>query len=176
MRMPPASSHRASEPPAIITLGIQDAGEVLTLQRAAYITEAVAHDDFSLPPLTQTLVDLKAEISAPEVTAVGIGDNGRLIGAVRLRRIGSVIELGRLTVARIAKAKVSAPPSCGTPRWCSLKRRRYACSPASAAPPTSASTPGTVTRRPVEPPQATTGSSTSPSRSRSNGRKVLLGR
>ena len=99
MRMPPASSHRASEPPAIITLGIQDAREVLTLQRAAYVTEAVAHDDFSLPPLTQTLVDLKAEISAPEVTAVGIGDNGRLIGAVRLRRIGSVIELGRLTVA-----------------------------------------------------------------------------
>lgn len=30
-----------------------DAGEVLTLQRAAYLTEAQAHDDLSLPPLTQ---------------------------------------------------------------------------------------------------------------------------
>jgi hypothetical protein len=29
-------------------LGVGDAGEILTLQRAAYITEAVAHHDFAL--------------------------------------------------------------------------------------------------------------------------------
>jgi GNAT superfamily N-acetyltransferase len=95
----PAPSPRTAEQPAVVTLGHEDAGEVLTLQRAAYITEAAAHDDFNLPPLTQTLAELHAELSAPEVTALGIRGHGRLIAAVRLRRSGPVIELGRLTVA-----------------------------------------------------------------------------
>jgi hypothetical protein len=33
--------------------GEGDAGEILTLQRAAYVTEAQAHGDLTLPPLTQ---------------------------------------------------------------------------------------------------------------------------
>jgi hypothetical protein len=39
-----------------------DAGQVLTLQRAAFVTEARAHRDLHLPPLTQTLADLPAEL------------------------------------------------------------------------------------------------------------------
>ena len=38
----------------VITLSDADGGEVMTLQRAAYVTEAQAHHDFDLPPLTQT--------------------------------------------------------------------------------------------------------------------------
>ena len=44
-----------------------DAGEVLTLQRAAFVTEAQAHGDPALPPLTQTLAELRA------ATASGAG-------------------------------------------------------------------------------------------------------
>lgn len=87
------------EPSSVIALGPDDAGEVLTLQRAAYLTEAAAHNDFGLPPLTQTLAELEEELADPTVTALGIRDGGRLVGAVRLRRSGSVVELGRLIVA-----------------------------------------------------------------------------
>lgn len=71
----------------------------MTLQRAAYVTEAQAHRDFALPPLTQSLDTLRTELSDPDVTALGVREAGRLTGAVRLRRTGSVVDLGRLTVA-----------------------------------------------------------------------------
>ncbi|MGC4152233.1 MAG: GNAT family N-acetyltransferase [Propionicimonas sp.] len=84
---------------SIVILGPDDAGEILTLQRAAYVTEAAAHHDFDLPPLTQTLADLEEELADPAVVALGIRDNGRLIGAARLRCSGHTVELGRLVVA-----------------------------------------------------------------------------
>lgn len=80
-------------------LGVTDAGEILTLQRAAYVTEAQAHDDLHLPPLVQTLDDLRAELDRPDVLALGVREQGRLVGAVRLQRDGDTVELGRLTVA-----------------------------------------------------------------------------
>lgn len=75
------------------------AGEILTLQRAAYLTEAAAHNDFDLPPLTQTLSELVDELGSDDVIALGMRDDTRLVGAVRLRRVGTAVELGRLTVA-----------------------------------------------------------------------------
>ncbi|RBY80421.1 GNAT family N-acetyltransferase [Blastococcus sp. TF02-09] len=38
------------------------AGELLTLQRAAYVTEAQLYDDARLPALVQTLDELRAEL------------------------------------------------------------------------------------------------------------------
>ncbi len=93
------SAPENTEPSAVVVLGPDDAGEVLTLQRAAYLTEAAAHNDFGLPPLTQTLTEVEDELTDPAVTALGIRDGSRLVGAVRLRRSGSVVELGRLIVA-----------------------------------------------------------------------------
>ena len=83
----------------VTLLSNADTGEVMTLQRAAYVTEAQAHQDLDLPPLTQTLEELRIELDDPDVAALGVRDEGRLVGAVRLRRIGSAVELGRLTVA-----------------------------------------------------------------------------
>lgn len=82
----------------VVALGEADAGEILTLQRAAYVTEAQVHRDVDLPPLTQSLDELRDELEAPEVTALGVREDGRLVGAVRLRRVGSSVDLGRLTV------------------------------------------------------------------------------
>lgn len=98
------SNARTSDPldetqSIVSELGHEDAGEILTLQRASYLTEAAAHNDFGLPPLTQTLAELDDELADPTVTAIGIRESGRLIGAVRLRSAGAVIELGRLVVA-----------------------------------------------------------------------------
>lgn len=84
---------------AVTMLSDADAGEVMTLQRAAHVTEAQAHHDLDLPPLTQSLEELRTERNDPDVATLGVREGGRLVGAVRLRRVGCAVELGRLTVA-----------------------------------------------------------------------------
>ncbi|MDL9935726.1 GNAT family N-acetyltransferase [Gordonia sp. ABSL1-1] len=79
-------------------LGVADAGEMLTLQRAAYVSEARLHDDLDLPALTQTMAELEAELSEESVTAWGIRDGGRLVAAMRIRARRNVAEVGRVTV------------------------------------------------------------------------------
>jgi hypothetical protein len=49
-------------PGTLAALTSRDAGEVLTLQRAAFVTEAQAYRDLHLPALTQTLAGLHAEL------------------------------------------------------------------------------------------------------------------
>ncbi|WP_305091442.1 N-acetyltransferase [Prescottella sp. R16] len=87
---------------SVATLTARDAGELLTLQRAAYVTEAQAHDDPILPPLTQTLTELVDELSDPAVAATGLRDtNGRLVAAVRVQTRADIgaVDIGRLIVA-----------------------------------------------------------------------------
>lgn len=75
------------------------AGEVLTLQLAAYVAEARRYGDLDLPPLTQTVADVRAELARDDVVGLGAWDEGRLVGSVRLRIEGAVAHLGRLVVA-----------------------------------------------------------------------------
>lgn len=84
---------------SIRTLRPEHAGEVLTLQRAAYVPEARRYRDPELPPLTQTLDEVRAEISRPDVIGLGVWDAGRLVASVRIRIDGAVSHLGRLIVA-----------------------------------------------------------------------------
>ncbi|MFI0468386.1 GNAT family N-acetyltransferase [Saccharopolyspora sp. 5N102] len=80
-------------------LTVADAGEVLTLQRAAYVTEAQAHDDVRMPPLMQTLDDVRADLARPSCLAWGCREAGRLVASVRVELNGATAELGRLMVA-----------------------------------------------------------------------------
>lgn len=80
----------------ILTLGAADAGELLTLQRAAYASEAQLYGDPFLPALTQTLEELREELGG---FAIGIRHNGRLIAALRWRIDGDTAHIGRITVA-----------------------------------------------------------------------------
>ena len=73
-----------------------DAGEVLTLQRAAFVTEAQLYDDPNHPALTQPLDELRAELEGP---GLGIREGGRLVAAVRWTSDGEVAHIRRLTVA-----------------------------------------------------------------------------
>jgi GNAT superfamily N-acetyltransferase len=82
-----------------VRLSTSDAGEVLTLQRAPYVTEAQAHQDFALPPLVQSLDELAAELTNPHVLALGLREGARLVAAVRIRIEDGVAELRRLVVA-----------------------------------------------------------------------------
>ncbi|GAA5202966.1 GNAT family N-acetyltransferase [Microbacterium jejuense] len=80
---------------ALAPLTPDDAGEVLTLQRAAYTSEARLYRDPFLPALTQSLEELEAELHGP---GLGLRSAGRLIGAVRWTVDDGVAHIGRLTV------------------------------------------------------------------------------
>ncbi len=76
---------------------VENAGEILTLQRAAYVTEAQLYGDPFLPALTQTLDELVAELARSVCLTAITGT--RTVGAVRARGDGSVWRIGRLVVA-----------------------------------------------------------------------------
>jgi ribosomal protein S18 acetylase RimI-like enzyme len=75
-----------------------DAGEILTVQRAAYLAEAQRYDDPHLPPLTETLDDVRATIAGDAAVLVA-RDGHRLIGSVRARVVDGTGRIGRLAVA-----------------------------------------------------------------------------
>lgn len=74
-----------------------DAGEVLTLQRAAFVQEALIYDTPRMPALTQTLDELAAELD-DNLGCVAL-DGPRMVGAVRAKRSGDLLLVGRLVVA-----------------------------------------------------------------------------
>ena len=76
-----------------------DAGELLTLRRAAFVSEAQHYDDPHIPPLTQTLAELRADLHADGVVTLGAWLGHRLVGSIRLLLEGTKATLGRLAVA-----------------------------------------------------------------------------
>ncbi len=74
-----------------------DAGEVLTLQRAAFVQEAIIYDSVESPTLTQTLEQVQAELHENLGCVALIGD--RIVGAVRAERAGTLLLIGRLAAA-----------------------------------------------------------------------------
>jgi ribosomal protein S18 acetylase RimI-like enzyme len=74
--------------------GAADAGEVLTLQRAAYVTEAQLHGDPFLPPLVESLDQV---IAGSLVLKASLG--GRLVGSVRGTFNDRTCLVARLAVA-----------------------------------------------------------------------------
>lgn len=80
-------------------LGVRHAGELLTVQRAAFVTEAQLYDTPHLDPLTETLEDLTTELGGVRCLGVGAWLGSRLVGGVRLRIGAEAVQLGRLAVA-----------------------------------------------------------------------------
>ncbi|WP_217184083.1 GNAT family N-acetyltransferase [Streptomyces sp. AC495_CC817] len=78
-------------------LRAEDAGEVLTVQRAAFASEALIYGDPDQPALTQTREQLESELR----DAVGYAAvlDGRIVGAVRARPLDGVLQIGRVAVA-----------------------------------------------------------------------------
>ncbi|SFR93179.1 Acetyltransferase (GNAT) family protein [Microbacterium sp. cf046] len=74
-----------------------DAGEVLTVQRAAFVTEAQIYGDPNQPPLTQTLEEVEAELRTAGGFVAVLG--GRIVGAIRTRDDGRVLQIGRIAIA-----------------------------------------------------------------------------
>jgi tRNA (guanine37-N1)-methyltransferase len=92
--------------PELLPLGLEglvvtraqpaDAGEILTLQRAAFLTEAQWNGSLDLPPLTETLAELTKILEQELVLVARL--RGRAVASVR----GAVHPGGRWHVSRLA--------------------------------------------------------------------------
>jgi ribosomal protein S18 acetylase RimI-like enzyme len=76
-----------------------DAGELLTLRRAAFVSEAQLYNDPNIPALTQTLDELTADLQSDAVITLGAWTGHRLVGSIRVGIEGDKANLGRLAVA-----------------------------------------------------------------------------
>ena len=75
---------------------IDDAVEILALQKLAYLSEAVLYGDFAIPPLTQTLEELMESYSRN--TILKAMEEGVIVGSVNGRMDKGHCLVGRLMV------------------------------------------------------------------------------
>ncbi|MEW6112916.1 MAG: GNAT family N-acetyltransferase [Thermodesulfobacteriota bacterium] len=80
----------------IVQANVTDAAEILALQKLAYQSEAILYDDWSIPPLTQTLTEIEAEFS--QKTFLKTHCSGMIVGSVRAAIDGGTCSIGRLIV------------------------------------------------------------------------------
>lgn len=75
----------------------EDAGEVLTVQRAAFVSEALIYGAVDMPPLTQTLDQVRAELTDNLGWVATVG--GRLVGVIRAVQNEGLLLIGRIAIA-----------------------------------------------------------------------------
>lgn len=94
-----ASDTTAAEEPhiSIERATVEDAGEILTVQRAAFVSEAIIYGTADMPPLTQTLEQLRAELSTEKAWVARAGT--RVVGAIRAQDTADLLLIGRIAVA-----------------------------------------------------------------------------
>ena len=74
----------------------KDLKEILELQKACYLEEAELYDDFSIPPLTQTLGSIERDFS--KTIFLKVESEGRIIGSIRGRLDWNTCKIERLVV------------------------------------------------------------------------------
>jgi tRNA (guanine37-N1)-methyltransferase len=74
-----------------------DAAELLVLQRCCWVEEAIANETLEIVALHESLDDVRQWLEDWETWCVRL--DGRLVGAVRARREGTMWDIGRLMVA-----------------------------------------------------------------------------
>ena len=75
---------------------VSDAVEILALQKIAYLSEAEAHDDFTIPPLHQTIEEIQAEFDYQVIFKAERGDT--IVGSVRGYEKNGTCYIGKLIV------------------------------------------------------------------------------
>lgn len=85
--------------PGALVIEPADTGDgeaILTLQKRAYESEALLYDEWSLPPLTQTIEELRVEIAS--MLVLKAHQDGWIVGSVRAKEIAGTCAIGRLIV------------------------------------------------------------------------------
>jgi ribosomal protein S18 acetylase RimI-like enzyme len=75
---------------------VKDAAEILTLQKLAYRDEAAIYNDYSIPPLIQTLEELETDFDRQ--LFLKATDAGRILASVRAHIEHGTCFIGRLIV------------------------------------------------------------------------------
>ena len=78
------------------TATAEDAAGILGLQKLAYLSEAEIIDDYTIPPLHQTLTETLSEFEHQIVLKVE--HDGRIVGSVRAYLDGGTCHVGKLIV------------------------------------------------------------------------------
>lgn len=73
-----------------------DLSEILKLQKLCYHENAVRYNDFSIPPLMQTLSEIEEELKTN--TVLKISDNKNIIGSIRAYENKGTCFIGRVIV------------------------------------------------------------------------------
>ena len=81
---------------SIIQAETGDAAEILALQKIAYQGEAKLNNDWTIPPLTQTISEIEAEFETK--TFLKAVDKDKIIGSVRAFLDSGTCHIGRLMV------------------------------------------------------------------------------
>lgn len=82
----------------ICRASVSDAGEILTLQRAAYVTEAQLYGDPFISPLVERPEQLAALLGTDAIVLKAL-EGPRIVGAVRAQFHEGTCLVGRLVVA-----------------------------------------------------------------------------
>jgi ribosomal protein S18 acetylase RimI-like enzyme len=77
----------------------EDAGEILTLQRAAFLRDAQLYSDPFMSSLTQTVEEVRAEITDPDRIVLKATAGHRIVGSVRGHIVDGTCSIGRLMTA-----------------------------------------------------------------------------
>jgi ribosomal protein S18 acetylase RimI-like enzyme len=85
--------------PRVDVAGPENAGELWTVQRAAFLDEATVYATTDIPPLRETLDELHADLAAPHVRTLAVWLGTRLVGSARGRVDGDRMEVARISVA-----------------------------------------------------------------------------
>lgn len=80
----------------ITQAALDDADEILDLQKVAYQSEAALYNDFSIPPLTQTLEEIRKEFESKVFLKATC--QGKIVGSVRASIDRDTCFIGRLIV------------------------------------------------------------------------------
>lgn len=95
--LPVSDSDRDADGIRVEPIRPSDAGEVLTIQRAAFVSEAQIYGSADMSPLTQTLEQMEAELE--EAIGWVARRRGRLVGALRAREQDGLLLIGRIAIA-----------------------------------------------------------------------------
>jgi ribosomal protein S18 acetylase RimI-like enzyme len=75
---------------------ISDAAEILNIQRFAFHEQAVRHNDFTIPPMKQTLEELEGDFG--KFIFLKAVSDGRMVGSVKARLDNGTCYISRLIV------------------------------------------------------------------------------
>ena len=82
----------------------EDLGKILELQKLAFRTQAEIYNDFSIPPLIQTLEEIEKDFQ--NQTYLKAVTNKKIIGSVRGYEDSNTCYIGRLIISRFSKSRL----------------------------------------------------------------------